>query len=363
MKGGDAAISGDQRNANDLVLLLTPSRGAGGGIERYVETLEWAFAAYGRTYRRVDLSRCGAAAHVRMLARARALVRASGAPTRLVVAHRALLPVAALLAREPNVCGMSVLCHGSDVWTARLRPRRIIEQRLMRCPGVRVVAVSNFTAGALVGDCRATVLRPALSGQWFQALVDTAATVRDRPAGIQLATAFRLADWRDKGLAQLIAAVAALGRSDVHLTVCGSGTPPPDLLRLVRAQSWCTLRAGLTDRELARQLAMSDLFVLATRSRPGRCASGEGFGLVLLEAQVAGTPVIVPAYGGSHDAYVEGITGFAPTDETARALARTLSDLLEDPARLAWMGKRAAEWAREAFAPERYPPLAVRRLL
>ena len=28
---------------NENVLFLTPSRGLGGGIERYVETLEWAF--------------------------------------------------------------------------------------------------------------------------------------------------------------------------------------------------------------------------------------------------------------------------------------------------------------------------------
>ena len=44
----------------------------------------------------------------------------------------------------------------------------------------------------------------------------------------------------------------------------------------------------------------------------------------------------------------------APTDESAEALTRTLQDLLKDPVRLAWMGRHAAEWARQAFAPERY---------
>jgi glycosyltransferase involved in cell wall biosynthesis len=102
---------------------------------------------------------------------------------------------------------------------------------------------------------------------------------------------------------------------------------------------------------------------LATRTSHGRHASGEGFGLVLLEAQAAGTAVIAPAHGGSSDAYVEGVTGVAPTDETAEALARVLDELLGNPARLAWMGKRAADWARESFAPERYAQLAARRLL
>jgi phosphatidylinositol alpha-1,6-mannosyltransferase len=82
----------------DRVLLLSPSRGQGGGIERYVETLEWALAAEGIDCQRLDLSSAGTRAHLRLLARGRALLRKESGPVRLVVAHRALLPVAALLA-------------------------------------------------------------------------------------------------------------------------------------------------------------------------------------------------------------------------------------------------------------------------
>ena len=153
--------------------------------------------------------------------------------------------------------------------------------------------------------------------------------------------------------------MTALGRPDVCLTICGSGNPPADLLRLVSEHSWCVLRPGLSDDDLARELAAADLFVLATQTRSGRGSVGEGFGLVLLEAQAAGTPVIAPAYGGSHEAYVEGVTGVAPADESAEALTRTLDDLLKDPARLAWMGGHAAQWTRQAFAPEHYAQLAV----
>jgi phosphatidylinositol alpha-1,6-mannosyltransferase len=226
---------------------------------------------------------------------------------------------------------------------------------------VRVVACSNFTAGALMRDCRATVLLPALSREWFDTLAAAAAGRPDRGTGIRLATAFRLAAWRMKGLPQLVEAVTALGRPDVCLTICGSGNPPSDLLRLVSEYPWCVLRPGLSDDDLARELAAADLFVLATRSGCG--VVGEGFGLVLLEAQAAGTPVIAPAYGGSHEAYIEGVTGVAPADESVEALTRTLDDLLKDPARLAWMGGHAVEWTRQAFDPERYAQLTARRLL
>ena len=344
------------------VLLLSPSRGLGGGIERYVTTLEWAFAAEGVPCQRLDLDRAGARAHARLLARGRAILRAGTEPARLVVAHRALLPVATLLARDPAARGVSVVCHGSEMWDVRWRPRRSLERRLMQGAGVRVVAVSNFTAGAILSDTRATVLPPALSRGWFDTLAAAAAAPRNRGPGIRLVTAFRLAEWQGKGLQQLMAAVTALGRPDVSLTVCGSGNPPA-LLRLVSEHPWCTVRPGLPDEDLAHELAAADLFVLATQTRSGRGAVGEGFGLVLLEAQVAGTPVIAPPYGGSRDAYMEGVTGVAPADESAEALARTLQDLLKDPARLAEMAVLAAQWVRRAFDPDDYARLAVRRLL
>jgi len=345
----------------DRVLLLTPSCGRGGGIERYVETLEWSIVAQGASCERIDLTRAGIRAHAMMLTHGRTLLRASSEPVRLVVGHPALMPVASLLARNPAVCGIWALCYGDDVWSAKLHPRRILERGLMRRRGVHVVAISSFTAGTLGVDCHATILPPALSQKWFDTLVASASSARPNP-GFQLVTAFRLAAWREKGLPQLIDAVVATGR-EIHLTICGSGDPPGDLLRLLKHHSWCTLRPGLTDGELAHQLATADAFVLATRTSRGRHPSGEGFGLVLLEAQVAGTPVIAPAHGGSSDAYVEGVTGVAPADETTEALARVLDELLGNPAQLAWMGKRAAEWSRELFTPERYTQLVARRLL
>jgi phosphatidyl-myo-inositol dimannoside synthase len=349
--------------ANERVLLLAPSRGLGGGIERYISTLEWAFADQKIVSQRIDLGRPGLRAHLKMLADGRALLRASPKRTRLVVGHRALMPVATLLAREPMVSGISILCYGDDVWNERHRPRTSVERALMKRPGVRVVAISSFTAGTLAGDCQSTILSCALSQKWFETLAAASTTIQRPTQGVQLTTAFRLADWRNKGLPQLIEAITAQHRADIRLTICGSGEPPPDLLQLVASHDWCTLRVGITDGELAIQLASADLFVLATRTRIGRHAHGEGFGLVLLEAQVAGTPVIAPAHGGSSDAYMDGVTGVSPVNESAEALAKAIREMLEDPIRLASMRKRAAQWARESYAPELYPRLVASKLL
>jgi len=350
------------------ILLLAPSRGLGGGIERYVQTLEWAFTAQGIAYERVDLHQPGPLGHLRLLSESSARLgvrelRASPERARVIVAHRALLPAALMLARRYGLGGISVICHGSEIWGSRVRPRAYAESRLMRRNNVRVVAVSSFTAGSLASGRAATILPPGVSGDWFDQLSSAAVSNKVPRDGVELLTAFRLTDWRDKGLPQLLEAIDALDRGDVFLTVCGSGKPPADLLRLVRARPWCTLLADLSDSELAHRLAGANLFVLATRTRLGRHPCGEGFGLVLLEAQLAGTPVVAPAYGGSADALVHGVTGMAPADEGPAALTRLLDELLKDPSQLSRMGTRAAEWARESFAPSRYAALAVDRLL
>jgi phosphatidylinositol alpha-1,6-mannosyltransferase len=351
-------------------LLLAPSRGLGGGIERYLQTVESAFDDAGVASRRVDLSRPGPAGHRVLLAEATsALASIAGpVPARLVVGHRSLLPVAAVLARTRRVDGISVVCHGSDVWKSRRNPRSGLESWLMSRRDVRLVAVSSFTAGALLPHGLATVLPPGLSRAWFGELVRAADREADAKSatsrsGLGVMTAFRLAEWRDKGLPQLTAALAALGHGDVRLTVCGSGAPPADLVAHVRRYPWCTLRPGLNDAELAARFAQASLFVLATRTRPGRRPSGEGFGLVLLEAQVAGTAVVGPAHGGSPGAYLDGITGETPRDESVPALAEVLDGLLGRPARLRQMGARGAQWARARFDPDRYAALAVDRLL
>jgi phosphatidylinositol alpha-1,6-mannosyltransferase len=187
-------------------LLLSPSQGLGGGIERYVETVEAAFADQGVLCRRLNLGRAGPGGHRALLAAAADALSSTVEPTRVIVAHRALLPVAALLARKRLIRGISVICHGSDAWGPRRGPRWQLESRLMRRQDVRIVAVSSFTAGALFPGVPATILPPGLSGTWFGELVSAAAASRGPRAGLELTTAFRLGDWRDKGLPQLTAA-------------------------------------------------------------------------------------------------------------------------------------------------------------
>lgn len=50
----------------------------------------------------------------------------------------------------------------------------------------------------------------------------------------------------------------------------------------------------------------------------------EDFGIVPVEAQAAGTPVVAPAAGGVLDTVVDGVTGFLTPDESPAELARAI---------------------------------------
>lgn len=342
------------------MLVLSPSRGLGGGVERYVAALTDALTRGGTSWRRIDLHTrpedVGRRAKLRFAASAVREMATARNPLRVVVAHRDLVPILRVCRRWPRYAGAVIIIHGSEVWSSRRARGRAV----LRRPDSRVVAASTYTAGALIAaDVQSTVLWPGLERSWFDTLSASRPGTHD---GVELMTAFRLIDWRDKGLETIIEAMRLTSQSDLHLTVCGSGTPPRDLVSIIDAEPRVTLRANLCDRKFADRLASADIFVLATRTRAGHDATGEGFGLVLSEAQVAATPVIAPAFGGG-DAFQQGLTGLAPVDESARALATRIRCLVNDPVRRADMGKEAARWARSQFDPDVYAARVAEVLL
>jgi phosphatidylinositol alpha-1,6-mannosyltransferase len=100
------------------------------------------------------------------------------------------------------------------------------------------------------------------------------------------------------------------------------------------------------DDRLVQLYQQCDLFMLPNR-QVGRDI--EGFGMVLLEAQSCGKPVIAGASGGTAETMRIPETGLAiPCDEPGN-LAAAVVELLADPGRRARMGAAAREWVVERF--------------
>jgi D-inositol-3-phosphate glycosyltransferase len=85
--------------------------------------------------------------------------------------------------------------------------------------------------------------------------------------------------------------------------------------------------------QLAVYYAMADVCVVPSLT--------ESFGLVALEAQALGTPVVAASVGGLREVVEDGVTGFLVDGHDPEDYARAVADVLDDPVRKAEMGDEA----------------------
>lgn len=97
----------------------------------------------------------------------------------------------------------------------------------------------------------------------------------------------------------------------------------------------------VSDQELVRCYQQCDLFVLPNREVEG---DFEGFGMVLVEAQACGRPVLAGDSGGTAETMRVGETGVVVDCGAAPALADAVARLLAAPERLHEMGVAARAW-------------------
>jgi glycosyltransferase involved in cell wall biosynthesis len=77
----------------------------------------------------------------------------------------------------------------------------------------------------------------------------------------------------------------------------------------------------------------------------------EGFGTVLIEAMASGVPPVAQGIAGvTTDIITAGVNGVILTEATASAWAAALGQLLNDPARMARLGRAARQTVEEKFA-------------
>ncbi len=107
------------------------------------------------------------------------------------------------------------------------------------------------------------------------------------------------------------------------------------------------------DEHLAELYAACDVFVMLNRTMPD--GDVEGFGMVFLEANACGKPVVGGRSGGAVEAVRDGQTGFLVREGDDGAAVASIVRLLGDPdlrARLGETGRRRAikhfEWDRTA---------------
>ena len=105
------------------------------------------------------------------------------------------------------------------------------------------------------------------------------------------------------------------------------------------------------DRELPALYQTADVFVMPSRDLYGQPI--EGLGLVYLEANLCGLPVIAGDTGGVSDAVVDGETGLLVNPEDPAAIASAIVRLLSDSDLAAQLAAAGRARVLEEFTWER----------
>ncbi len=131
--------------------------------------------------------------------------------------------------------------------------------------------------------------------------------------------------------------------------IAGSGEERECLENLVNENKLdgnVTFLGEIDDETLLKCYQQCDLFILANREVDGDI---EGFGMVLVEAQSCGKPVIAGDSGGTLETMIPGQSGIIIDCRDPKKLAVAINHLLKEPEIRKSMGNTAVKWVHENF--------------
>jgi len=140
---------------------------------------------------------------------------------------------------------------------------------------------------------------------------------------------------------------------EARLLLVGDGPLRHDLAAAAARQpaGAVTLTGRVPWDELPAHHAAADVFAHPNRARWLGFES-EGFGVIFLEAQSVGRPVIAGDSGGAPEALIPGRTGLLVDGSSVDDVASVIIELLSDPARCRQMGAAGRRFVEEQFDPE-----------
>lgn len=153
-----------------------------------------------------------------------------------------------------------------------------------------------------------------------------------------------------KGCEYLLRA-AQIARSripEIELVIIGDGPLRSDLEKLSLALGVSARFDGARPaQDVKAELDQAQLLCLPSiRAQNG---DAEGFGLVILEAQAAGVPVISSALGGADEGILHDVSGYRVKEGRVDVLAGRMIEILSNPQKAAEMGKAGRHFVSSRF--------------
>jgi phosphatidylinositol alpha-1,6-mannosyltransferase len=244
---------------------------------------------------------------------------------------------------------MVTLVHGNELLSALATTSEgdRLSRALLYCD--RIVAVSRFSAGLAerigVPPNRISVVHPGCDAETFipkraePELLSRVLGARSQDRVILTIGSLVARKGHDMVIRALPMVLRAI--PDTTYLIVGDGPCRRDLeaqARELGVAERVVFAGQVCDAELPDYYALSDVFIMASREQVEDCTV-EGFGIVYLEANACGKPVIGGRSGGVPDAVQDGETGLLVDPRSPEKIARALISLLSDRTRAARMGR------------------------
>ncbi len=239
-----------------------------------------------------------------------------------------------------------IAAHGREIQKNLLGSWSRVIRSTTFCHASRIFAVSNYTRNLIIASGhdpeKVSVVPNGIDLDFFQPYPKKIARERLNLSARQiLLTAGRLIP--RKGIDTTLEAlkIVALKYPDLLLIILGEGPYRRQLEKLAEPlikNGQVQFHGSARKEELPLYYSAADLFLMPSREEKNGCV--EGFGLVFLEANSCGTPVIGSTSGGIPDAISHGENGLLVPPNNHTALSQTIEKLLDDePYRLELAGK------------------------
>lgn len=151
---------------------------------------------------------------------------------------------------------------------------------------------------------------------------------------------------RDKGINELLAGFRGADLKDTHLVIMGSmddeSTIDPQLLAWAKTQNNITFTGQVSN--IQEYYAALDVFISPSYR--------EGFGLVLIEAQAMGLPVIATDVPGQIDAFLPNETGIPVSLKSSEGITKAMTLLAHDPTLRKHMGEAAFQYVTSSYSQD-----------
>lgn len=230
---------------------------------------------------------------------------------------------------------------GPFIWRFRAPVSYLMMQYGFR-KSFRILPNSRFTKSLLLKKFRMLqsmehkldVFNLGISEDFFSPPVNRGHRTRGEDR-CEFITISRLTNQR-KNVDSVIHAIDAIkkdGEFKVHYTVIGDGTDRlrlADLVKRFGLENEISVLGFLPMEDARERLFQSDLFIMAPLSGP---KDVEGFGIVYIEANASGVPVLASRNSGAEDAVLEGVSGFFVETPTVEGIINALYRFLRGQVR------------------------------